>query len=127
MVVHEMTLAPIPFEKIRNREKDIEMRLYDDKRQLIKVGDRIRFSNKVTDERLLVEVLALHIFENFEELYANFPKERLGYKSNEIANPDDMGQYYSFGLRSMYQVVGIEIRLVHAPKVNKKATPTRVA
>lgn len=127
MVVHEMTLAPIPFEKIRNHEKDIEMRLYDEKRQLIKVGDRIRFSNRVTDERLLADVISLNVFDSFEELYANFPKERLGYKPNEIADPEDMGQYYSFGLRSMYQVVGIEIKLVHAPKVNKKATPRRVA
>ena len=125
MVVHEMKLAVEPFEKIRNREKDIEMRLYDDKRQLIKVGDRIRFSNMVTDERLLVDVIGLKVFENFEELYAYYPKERLGYKENEIANADDMNQYYPYGLRVVYQVIAIEIKPVHQMRA-KKATITRV-
>ena len=125
MFVHEMKLAVEPFEKIRNREKDIEMRLYDDKRQLIKVGDRIRFLNIVTDERLLVDVIGLHVFDSFEDLYEFYPKERLGYKENEVANSDDMNQYYPYGLRSIYQVIAIEIKLVHNARPKRKL-PQRV-
>lgn len=36
--MHEMRLHNEPFELIRNGSKTIEMRLYDEKRQLIKVG-----------------------------------------------------------------------------------------
>jgi uncharacterized membrane protein len=42
---HEMTLFEEPFNKIRDKQKSIEVRLNDEKRQNIKVGDIIRITS----------------------------------------------------------------------------------
>lgn len=106
-----MKLHDEPFNKIKSGKKRIEMRLYDDKRRLIKVGDTIRFVNRDTEEYVDVAVINTYIFKNFEELYSNFDKGLLGYSSNEIANSNDMNKYYSFEEQSKYGVIAIEIKL----------------
>ena len=109
--MHEMRLHNEPFELIKNGTKTIEMRLYDEKRELIIVGDIIKFINRLTEEELKVEVIALHKFANFIELYQNFDKRIIGYNDNEEANPLDMEKYYSKEEQNKYGVVGIEIRI----------------
>lgn len=42
---HQMKLNPEPFGKMLSFSKDIELRLLDDKRQKIKIGDFIYFKN----------------------------------------------------------------------------------
>lgn len=42
---HSMNLNPSPFEMIKSGRKTIELRLYDEKRQCIEVGDYITFAN----------------------------------------------------------------------------------
>ena len=42
---HEMKLNNKPFEKIKKGTKTIELRLNDEKRQLLKVNDYIEFNN----------------------------------------------------------------------------------
>ena len=57
-MLHKMKLNESPFERIKNGTKTIEFRLYDEKRQKIKVGDKIEFSKLPDlDEKILVEVL----------------------------------------------------------------------
>ena len=107
----EMNLHPGPFELIKSGRKDIEMRLYDERRKDIKIGDSIVFTNNVTVEKLTVEVINLYRFNNFEELYNHFDKTRLGYRDDENANPKDMEQYYSLDKILRYGVLAIEIKL----------------
>ena len=107
-----MNLHPKPFELIKNGHKDVEMRLYDDRRKGIKIGDHIEFTNNQTGETLAVSVVNLLQFETFVELYGHYPKERLGYKSEEIANPQDMEKYYSKDLIQRYSGLAIEIKLL---------------
>ena len=109
-MVHYFNLNPAPFESIKNGKKDVEMRLYDDKRKLIKVDDQITFTNTSTAETLDCTVLAVKIFKSFEELYANYEKQRLGYLDNEIANPEDMKQYYPLTEMQANGVCAIEIK-----------------
>ena len=92
---HEMKLNNEPFECIKNGTKTIELRLNDEKRKLLTVGDYIEFTNKVTNEKLLVEVIDLFKYNSFEELYKHFNKIEMGYSINEEANPKDMENYYS--------------------------------
>ena len=106
-----MNLHPGPFELIKSGRKDIEMRLYDERRKDIKIGDSIVFTNNVTLEKLTVEVINLYRFNNFEELYNHFDKARLGYRDDENANPKDMEQYYSLDKILRYGVLAIEIKL----------------
>ena len=56
-------LNDLPFQQIKRGEKTIELRLYDEKRQKIKVGDDIIFTNTVTGERMCATVKKLHLFD----------------------------------------------------------------
>ncbi len=111
-MIHEFNLNNIPFIFIKNEQKDIEMRLYDERRQNIQVGDTIVFTNNTTKEKISVIVLSLHIYPTFKELYEKFSKERLGYLSTESADYRDMEQFYSKERIDKYGVVGIEIKLI---------------
>ena len=110
--IHRMSLKPIPFKKIWDEEKTIELRLYDEKRQKLRVNDRISFTNTENkEERMLVKIIALHIFDSFEELYKKLPLEKGGYSKDELdsASYHDMDKYYSPEEQQRYGVVGIEI------------------
>lgn len=110
-MTHDMKLHKSPFEMIKSGEKTIELRLYDEKRRQIKVGDRIVFTNNVTGETLEMAVVKLHIFDSFGELYRALPLLQCGYTSDSIdkADPADMELYYSKEEQQRYGVVGIEL------------------
>lgn len=106
-----MRLHNGPFEKIKSGTKTIEMRLNDEKRQLIKVGDFIKFINRVTEEELTTLVKGIYYYESFDELYKHFDKISIGYDLEDDADPNDMSQYYSNEDIENYGVVGIEIEV----------------
>ena len=111
-MIHELRLYNEPFEKIKNGTKTIEMRLYDEKRKLIKENDIIEFTNRSTNEKIRTKVLKLHLYSSFDELYKDFDNVSLGYEENDIKNPSDMEIYYSKEEQCKYGVVGIEIKLI---------------
>ncbi len=108
---HEMKLCASPFEKIKSGAKNIELRLFDEKRQKIKTGDDVIFTNSVNGEKMRTTVKKLHRFDSFEELYKNLPLLQCGYTLEDIdtAHPSDMEQYYSAEEQKKYGVVGIEL------------------
>lgn len=109
--LHEMKLRAEPFEKIRCRQKTIELRLFDEKRQQIKVGDRIVFTNTESGKELWVTVVKLHRFDSFAQLYQTLDLLQCGYTPEDVdkARPEDMETYYSAEEQAKYGVVGIEI------------------
>ena len=109
---HYMNLFPEPFALIENRTKTIEMRLNDEKREMLKIGDLIVFVNTNTKKELIVEIIDLKTFNTFDELYAKYTKKSLGYKDNEIADPKDMNEYYSNDKINKYGALAIEISLL---------------
>ena len=109
---HEMKLNNGPFKNIKNGTKTIELRLNDEKRQLLKTKDLIEFTNRETLEQMLVEIENLYHYPSFEELYKHFDKVAMGYKEDEEANPKDMEEYYSKEEQEKYGVLGIEIKKV---------------
>ena len=113
-MTHYMNLCSEPFNSIKNKEKIYELRLLDSKRQKLKVGDTITFTNLDNKEALSVKVVGLHKFSSFEELYNNLPLDKCGYNESNInkANPNEMEKYYSKEKQSQYGVVGIEISLI---------------
>lgn len=108
-MLHKMKLNESPFERIKNGTKTIEFRLFDEKRQQIKVGDKIEFS-KLPDlqEKLLVDVVELYREKTFENLFRKLytDEEKIKQKSNS------MYKYYSPEKEEQYGVVGIKISLV---------------
>ena len=107
-MLHKMKLNESPFERIKNGTKTIEFRLYDEKRQQIRVGDKIEFS-KLTNlqEKLLVDVVELYrenTFENlFRKLYTN--EEEIMTKTKAMYN------IYSPEKEQQYGVLGIKIKI----------------
>ncbi len=109
--VHQMKLHTEPFKMIKSGEKTIELRLYDEKRQKIKIGDEIVFINNISGEALKKRVCGLHIFASFDELYSALPLLRCGYTEQNLseAKAADMEKYYSIEEQTKYGVVGIEL------------------
>lgn len=109
-MLHKMKLKLSPFEKIENGSKMIELRLFDEKRQKVQVGDFIEFTclGDAT-QKIQTRVIALHRFNSFAELYASLPKEKLGYKSTDTPDPNHMDEYYSREDQEKYGVLGIEL------------------
>ena len=111
-MVHKMKLNKGPFERIKNGTKTIELRLNDEKRQLLKIKDQIEFTNRENMEQLLVEIKNLYHYPSFDELYKHFDKVSMGYKEDETADPKDMEEYYTKEEQEKYGVLGIEITVI---------------
>lgn len=110
---HNMHLNLIPFLKIKEGRKTIELRLYDEKRRLISVGDEILFTSlDDANEMVHSKVVAMHVFKSFEQLYSKLPMEKCGYGKSEKADPMDMLKYYSKEEQEKFGVVGIEIEVI---------------
>ena len=109
---HEMKLNNGPYINIKNGTKTIELRLNDEKRQLLKIKDLIEFTNIETLEQMLVEIRNLYYYPSFDELYKHFNKVSMGYKEDEIADPRDMEKYYSKEKQEKYGVLGIEVKKI---------------
>ena len=113
MKKHVMKLSPSPFQMIAEGKKTIELRLYDEKRKMISVGDIITFVNTEDSSNVLdVMVKDLFIFESFDELYTKLPLLECGYTKENInvAAAKDMELYYSKEKQNQYGVVGIKIK-----------------
>ncbi len=115
-MTHFMRLHQAPFEMIKCGQKTIELRLLDEKRQMIKVGDTITFTDNKSGKALTASVKALHFFKSFEQLYGALPLLKCGYTEEDIdtACYTDMIAYYSEEEQRKYGVVGIEL------EINKK-------
>ncbi len=114
-MIHYMNLKPQPFDMIASGAKTIELRLNDEKRQQIKAGDTIVFTETSDRNRQITsEVVALHKFCGFAQLYEALPLDKCGYLPEEIptASYKDMEEYYSAEKQAQYGVLGIEIRVV---------------
>lgn len=108
-MIHKMNLWNDSFNKIKDKTKTIEMRLCDEKRSIICIGDIIEFTNTKTNEICQCAVINLYKYKNFDELYKHHNKIAIGYEDNEIADPNDMLAYYSAEKIEQYGVLGIEV------------------
>lgn len=107
-MLHKMKLNESPFEMIKNGTKTIEFRLYDEKRQSVKIGDKIEFS-RLPDlqEKLLVDVLELYQEDTFEKLF-----RKLSFNEEEVIRKTRaMHEIYSPEKEQQYGVLGIKIKI----------------
>lgn len=107
-MLHKMKLNESPFERIKNGTKTIEFRLYDEKRQQVKIGDKIEFS-KLPDlqEKLIVDVIDLYREDTFENLFRKL------YSDEEeiIQKTETMHTIYSPEKEQQYGILGIKIKI----------------
>lgn len=112
-VTHEMTLREAPFRAIQVGRKRVEMRLCDEKRRLLRIGDFIRFRLENQEEYHTVEVTGIRYYPTFDALYAaltpTMGAAALGYAEGEVPHPADMLAYYPQDMVRRHGVLAIEI------------------
>ena len=109
-MVHKMKLVDFAFNAIKNKEKNIEVRLNDEKRRLIKIGDTIEFQHLDTGHILKTKVINLYHFKSFKELFEKFDNKRLGL--NETDDYSIMNNFYTQEEQEKYGALGIEIEVI---------------
>ena len=83
---HCMRLRDVYFDAIARREKQVEMRLFDEKRRDIKMGDEIIFMrDEDNGDRLRARVTGLYRYDDFHALARDFSPEILGFPGKSSA------------------------------------------
>lgn len=94
MIVH---LHPEVFEIVESGAKDVEARVYDEKRRKLKIGDTLVFLKRpLEEEKIVAKVVDLKVFKNFLELGKFYEMKRL-YLENYTLEMwlDILKQFYS--------------------------------
>lgn len=107
----EMKLTNLPFNQIKEGSKLIEVRLNDEKRKALEVGDVIIFHNLSTNELLEKEVTSLQIYSSFKELYNAYDSILLGARGYSLLEYEQsMYEYYSKEQEKEYGILAIHLR-----------------
>ena len=107
-----MNLQPKYFDFIKDGTKRIELRLYDEKRRSIQLGDIIEFA-KSDDEKFKAEVIGLLRYSSFADLFEDFDISILADSSmtkQELL--EVLGEFYSEKKQVEFGVIGIRIKLI---------------
>jgi ASC-1-like (ASCH) protein len=111
---HIMQLHDGPFEKISNGTKKIEIRINDEKRRAIKIGDHIVFTKR-TNQGFKIETIMKNLIKakTFEELFSTINLKMLDCPTmNSIELTESMHEFYSESEEKQYGVIGIEIQKI---------------
>ena len=112
---HEMKLRSKYYDYMKNGTKRIELRLNDEKRRKIKIGDTITFlKEQDLSESFDTKVVDLLKYNSFTELIEDYDMSLLADKSmtkNELLNI--LEEFYTKEEQSKYGVVGIKIELIN--------------
>ena len=112
MNTHKLQLATVPFDAITSGAKTIESRLYDEKRQIIQIGDTIIFTNREnTDQTISVKVIGLLRYETFHDLFSHNNPDKFGGESIEWLE-NQINEFYSVDNQKENGVIGIEFELI---------------
>lgn len=111
---HEMKLQPEYYNFILNGTKRIEIRLFDEKRQQIKIGDTIKFLKEPDlNESFNVKVIGLLRYNTFEDMFKDFDISILSDNSmTKEKLIDVLEQFYPKEKQEKYGVLGIRIELI---------------
>ena len=112
MTTHQMNLQSKYFDFIKNGTKRIELRLYDEKRQQINLGDSIEFS-KSENEKFKAKVIGLLRYETFSDLFNDFDISVLADQfmtKQELLNV--LQEFYTPEKQAQYGVLGIRLELL---------------
>ena len=113
-MVHRMGLYGEYFQSIIDGKKKVEVRLNDEKRREIQVGDYIEFVKvPEQDETLIVKVSELRSFDTFKEMYQTIPfhefdcegwtMDEMIHGTYEIYTPDQEKQWGALAITIKYQ------------------------
>lgn len=113
--MHEMKLRDEYYDFILNGTKRIEIRLNDEKRQKISLGDKIRFHKDpgALEEFFDTKVIGLLRYNTFEELFKDHDITLLADKSlTKEKLLTVLEEFYPKEEQAKYGVLGIRIELL---------------
>lgn len=109
MKQHKMKLNKKYFDYIKYGTKRVEIRVNDEKRRKLNIGDEIIFNNNDENDTINTKVLELEYFKNFEDLINYYDIEVIADKTEEksellkglsiIYSPDDILKYGVVAIR----------------------------
>ena len=121
MKTHEMNLQPKYFDFMKDGTKRIELRLYDEKRSQIELGDIVEFS-KSEDDKLKAEVIGLLRYNSFKDLFEDFDVSILADAS--MTKEELLGvlsEFYAPEKQAEYGVVGIRLKMLSTTSLEKSS------
>lgn len=102
------------FDIVKNGTKNVEVRLNDEKRRKLSIGDTLLFLRRPNDdEEIRAKVVGLKIFNNFSKLVDNYDMERLylaDYTKEMFLN--ELLRFYPLEEQENYGVVAIEFEKI---------------
>lgn len=110
-MLHEMKLQPKYFDFIQNGTKRIELRLNDEKKSLINLGDTIKFLKEPElTKSIEVSVIGLLKYSSFMDLFKDYSIEMMADKSMTKEDLlDVLQEFYTPEKQKQYGVLGIRI------------------
>ncbi len=113
--MHFMRVQEKYYNLLKSGKKTVELRLNDDKRRQIKVGDKIEFTNgSDKNDRFYAQVVALHTAPDFETLCTNYITPQQGGFDTKEELLSVLEEFYTPAAQKKYGVVGIEIKVLDA-------------
>ena len=109
--MHTMKVQTKYYNLLKTGIKTVELRLWDEKRQLIKVDDQITFSDLSNPEdSFIAKMIALHRAPSFGKLCDIISPQQAGFMTKEeLVNC--LQEFYTLEAQEKYGVVGIEIKI----------------
>lgn len=113
MSEHMMKLATEPFEWINTGQQIVEVRLFDEKRKKLAIGDTIVFRRLDGKGEVRVLVRGLLRFDSFRDLFVFVPKEYLHHANLTVEEQvQRMRRYYSEDEEKKFGVLAIYFEVI---------------
>lgn len=112
--MHQLKLRPIYFDMIKSGDKIYEIRLNDEKRKNIKVGDTIIFKKEPELTQTLSTIVEkLILFNSFKDMAKSLPLNEVGFPTQTADEVISIyHEFYSLIDENKYGVIAIKINLV---------------
>ncbi len=109
----EFRVSMAHFEMIRKGERCVEIRLNDEKRQALQVGDHLTFCCLGTNKTIETLVTRISHYKSFEEMVLYEPKRDIGYPFKTFPEIISIFQeFHSIEEENLYGVVAIRFKKI---------------
>jgi len=114
MKEHTLKLDDKYYNYILHGTKRIELRLNDEKRKSMNIGDVLVFYKQpLLEESFKTKIVDLIYFNSFNEAISNIPFELIAdINDNKVNLLNDLNRIYSKQKQENYGVIGIKIELL---------------
>lgn len=112
-MIFDMKLNSNAMNNIKSGSKKFELRVFDDKRSLLNIGDTIIFHNLGDfDDIISVKIIGLLRYPSFKDFFNDIDFKICGVTPTIDENINRLHNYYSVDEELEYGVIGIKFELI---------------